>query len=395
MTQKKLIFLYPTQFLKKDFDRFGINFFLKKKLPIEIWNLTPFLNRNYYSLTKELLDLENNIEGFKIREFSQKNEIISSLSEENTNTIYFVFLDPNSLTRFIFNILSNRNLNWGFVQMSSYPTSQINFKNKLKLALKSPKMTVKKIVNIFEKIFVRQKLFYPKFIILGGTLSASAQNFNANKKTRIINTHQFNFDKYLEFKDKGFFDSQVPQFSYLVYIDEMVPYHLDNYHLGINIPNCEEQVYYKEINQLFKNIEYQTGKKVIILGYQKAKNLKINRDELFGNRKIIYDKTNELVKHCDCVIMHNSTAVSFPVIYKKPIIFVTSNNYIPTYNASITSLAYELGQDPLNISEPNSFNYICDINQTKYKQFYRKFINNKDDFKELKSYEIIYKELLS
>ena len=46
----------------------------------------------------------------------------------------------------------------------------------------------------------------------------------------------------------------------------------------------------------------------------------------FGDREIIQGKTLELVQGAWGVIAHNSTAISFPIIYNKPLILVTTED---------------------------------------------------------------------
>lgn len=393
MSKNKIIFLYPTQFLQKDYERFGVKYYLNNNVEIEIWNITPYLKKKYYLLTKNSNDLNFKLSQICHKIFSSKEEIIDSIRNEHKDTIFFVFINYDIRSRFIFTELDQSKLVWGFVEMSSYPISNIKIKDKLKLASINPMLIMQKFKNIYSNIIKKQNTPMPSFLILGGHHSASSQKSEINKKTKIIHTHQFNYDQYIELSKNKRVSDDIPLENYLAYIDEMVPHHLDNYHSGINMPNCNEEIYYQEINFLFKQIEKFTEKKIIILGYQKAKSLKINREKLFDGREIIYDKTNELIKYSDGVLMHNSTAVSFPVIYKKPIMFITSHNYVPTYNASIVSLAKELGQEATNITKLKNIRFNEEINLEKYDAFFKKFINSRNKDDQSKSYEIIYREL--
>ena len=58
-------------------------------------------------------------------------------------------------------------------------------------------------------------------------------------------------------------------------------------------------------------------------------------------------------------------------------------------------MASELGKDPINISNLGEIDFEKNINREKYDQFFRKYINNRKKIDNLRSYEIIYKELFT
>ena len=394
--KRKLVYLYENEFLKKDFERYGLKYYLKKNIIVEIWDLTPHLKKNYFKKIRLINDLDLSINNFVYKFFHKKDSIIAALNSESKSSIFISFLENSSDTQFIFTELNKINHYWGVLHMSSYPNQKLNFKEKIKLGIKNPNLIYKKFINkVLNNLDNYQFQHNPKFVILAGQKSKIPYQINSNTNIKNINVHNFNYDNFLDFYEKNFVDDSLPKYKYWAYIDEMVPYHSDMMHMGIAEPICEEDIYYEEINIFFNRIEKLTGIKILILGYQKAKYLKIDREKLFQGRKIIYDKTNESVKNSHGVLMHNSTAVSFPVIYKKNIIFLLSENYNLLYKKTILALASELGKDPINISNLGEIDFTKNINREKYDQFFRKYINNRKKIDNLKSYEIIYKELFT
>jgi hypothetical protein len=74
--------------------------------------------------------------------------------------------------------------------------------------------------------------------------------------------------------------------------------------------------------------------------------------ESFGNREIIYGKTGELVKASDGVITHYSTSYVFPILFNKPLLFITTNHMKPVKNGLYKRMqrrASELGKVAYNI----------------------------------------------
>ena len=49
---------------------------------------------------------------------------------------------------------------------------------------------------------------------------------------------------------------------------------------------------------------------------------------VFGRREIIYGNTVKLVKSAKLVLLHASTSISYAVLYKKPVIFMSCSAYL-------------------------------------------------------------------
>ena len=73
--RKNVVFLTDNIFLKKDFDRFGIEF-LSKKFNIQIFNLSKLTNPNFFKNLKKLSDQK--YKNFKIIESYQDLENVLS-----------------------------------------------------------------------------------------------------------------------------------------------------------------------------------------------------------------------------------------------------------------------------------------------------------------------------
>jgi hypothetical protein len=94
------------------------------------------------------------------------------------------------------------------------------------------------------------------------------------------------------------------------------------------------------------------------------------------------------------VLQHNSTAVNYSVIFKKPILFVTSKNYLLHYQESILALAKSLGKIPINISKYYHINnnepY---VDKKRYKSYYKRYIKDNNLNLKLTTYQALYKNL--
>ena len=103
---------------------------------------------------------------------------------------------------------------------------------------------------------------------------------------------------------------------------------------------------------------------------------------LFNNRRCFKYKTGQLVNDSEFVITHGSTSVSFAVLFKKPILFIFTDeikktHYHNTY-ASILALADELGSKIINVDDydKNNINLISSINCKKYEQYKYRYLTS-------------------
>jgi hypothetical protein len=107
--------------------------------------------------------------------------------------------------------------------------------------------------------------------------------------------------------------------------------------------------WYPKLASFFDALEGATGTIIEIAGHPMS-NFP-TKGPLFGRRRVAYNQTIEMVKGCSFVITRSSTAISFAVIYNKPVIFIYSNQLKKDKFAmsNIFSKAAMLGATPVNI----------------------------------------------
>ena len=72
---------------------------------------------------------------------------------------------------------------------------------------------------------------------------------------------------------------------------------------------------------------------------------------MIGKRKILYNKTAELIQNSNGVFLHNSTAVNFAILFKKPLFFLTSNHIKESWlHEGIYLMAKSLNKKVININ---------------------------------------------
>ena len=337
--------------------------------------------------------IENNIKNTKINISipQTKKEFFEIINNFNRNDVILInTLTFNLNNYFDFEKLDQKNIIWGEMNFLRYPPLQNKILDKIKLNCYYPHHIISKIINFYFfllKVFRFKSTFKPHFEMINNHTDAKFTN------TYKIKSHVWAYDDYLNYNNKkNENDKSIEGFinnNYILYVDENVPFHEDPFMHGYSKPLCKTQIFFDEINKFFNFIEKKFGKKVLIAGYPRS-NYKKN---YFDGRKIIYGNTISLVKNSQMVLMHNSTAVNYSIIYKKPIIFINSENYLLHYSLSIKALAQELNLTDVNIT--NDYNNIPTpfINIDRYNDYFKKYIKADFDNNEDRSYELFYKEL--
>lgn len=114
-------------------------------------------------------------------------------------------------------------------------------------------------------------------------------------------------------------------------------------------------------------IEKKYGCEVVIAAHPSS--LKYEERDFFCGRKVYYNRTAELISHSMGAITCNSTAISFPVIDKKPILIYTSNDIESKYSFFNTYLLPQLlDLEVVNIDDCSE-GYFRDVNMQKYEKY--------------------------
>jgi hypothetical protein len=193
-------------------------------------------------------------------------------------------------------------------------------------------------------------------------------------KSRSINVNSFDFDRFIS----TFKCSKIIKNKYCLFLDDYLPYHPD--FDMFNIRKIDADEYYNILNKCFKEIENKYSMEVIIAAHPKAEKYKTKNP--FNDRKIYFNKTAELTKFAEFTIAHCSTAISFSVLYMKPIIFLESNLLklvMPNIYQLIFSFSKTLGSTLINMDNFQFNNTsIQTIDQLKYIDYKYKYLTSKE-----------------
>jgi hypothetical protein len=157
-----------------------------------------------------------------------------------------------------------------------------------------------------------------------------------------------------------------------------------------------EKIWYYKLNKFFDKIEELFKLKVVIALHPKSEVTKLNKCT-FNGRRLFIGKTQDLIKYCKFAITVGSTAVSYAVIWKKPVLYIFSKESKKDYSADryhdylksfLDSKRVDI--DNTNIKKKDLINY--NLNTKKYLLYKKNYISLKKN--SLPNYKIFYNEFI-
>lgn len=396
---RKIIFLCESYYNDYDYSKLGIDFWKKKGYCVEVWCLAGIIHsgvkgekRNdmiyfscYRALTVQLLKERKSIFFDCLSAITSKNIMIRALIALMHIRSYLFFRDPilknsdiedkNSksfCTRMLKKIKRE-----GVLSLLEYLTEHLLYRGKKNLVL-----------LISNCIFFVDK---PKIVFLSAVKN-SLDLPQCYKKCHIEYLHAWDYEKYLIEESKNNIDV-ITKKKYIVYIDEANVNHPDyQYSKRENeyAQDENEKKYYDSIGELFSYLEGIYECPVIIAAHPRAD---YSGNE-YGSRRIIKNKTLELVKNSILVLTMRSTAINFVILYKIPFILVcddiTLKNMgcrkgIESWEEYFQIEAYNFSRGIGKLKEINR--YICMPDNKTYERYKREYIISERDNKNISYWE--------
>jgi hypothetical protein len=408
--QNSLVVLYPYVFGEFLEDLYQLEIF-KKAMEVKVWDLSLLFNAKaagkLYSkqspkanVTRIKTTLGFILELLRLRKkYTQDTLIIFDELDGATPKSLFFKLIANLLlsskrTKFV------EFLNPG-VPIVQY--SQMNHQKRSKsfpLAMRKADITSFKEFTIRISQFTSKKILkiWPsmnRFILIAG--SDYEEYFKgelANKRLNLIRGHSHDFSRHLVNRATDSNLENQTAVGKIVYLATSTPTFSGDSSVTGRRSNWTSEKWYPSLRKYFDLLENETGRKVIILGHYKS-NFS-DYDPIFGNRRVIYGKTIEMIKSCDLVISLGSTATSFAAVFHKPVQFIYSDELEAdsATMGNMMEMSRILGMECLNIDiVQNVGQPICQVNYAKYEEFVSRLLSYKAE--SLTNPEIIMKRFFS
>lgn len=309
---KKIIFFVSESFNQRDFDRFGIELLETNGFEVEIWEFTPIINYHGY---KEL-GIKNCVKFKQHKLLFTKTQAHAEMEKLDKETFVICLIPyPN----FVYHMISQYKINYAIFLANALPV--VREKRMLLARIKHTlQLTPRKLfAYIFGKLFILIDGIPPPTLILAGGERSLKLQLSFSKESEVLWTHALDYDIYMKHSDMIHNKDK----RQAVFLDEDLPFHDDYINLGIKKRIARPEEYYPLLKSFFETLEKTHAVKVVIAAHPRSRYEEY--PDCFGGRPVIKGNTAELVANASFVISHCSTAINFAVLFRKPIIFVTTN----------------------------------------------------------------------
>ena len=375
----------------RDYGRLGVDIVKNNGFEVEIWDLTPVIYEEAYRVIKVSDPIDYKHINCKL--FLSKGELYREIKKIGKDSLVITIFGIDYKTYFLYKELSKSGILYALFHANTIPLygntiSNYIANNRNRLILFLNRIKQINISKLKKYIFSRipkclLKIQPPVFILAGGSQTISNYKPLIGKNTKIIWGHTLDYDLYLEDLQK-LSNNEHKRKKYAVFIDGYWPFYPDYVRMNVKPPVSPEN-YYPLLCGFFSKIEKETGFDVIIAAHPRS-NYEEHPD-YFGGRKTIRGKTKELIRDSEFVLMHYSTSVNFAVLYKKPVIFFTTNE-MEHFNIDanhIRAYSSELNKSFMNISNDYKIDWEKELkidgkSYADYKEKYIKRRNTEDKF---------------
>ena len=229
---------------------------------------------------------------------------------------------------------------------------------------------------------------YASSIVFGGRASLNQQD-NVGPTTKAILAHAMDYETV---RRRGLSPTES---NTAVFIDQNLPFFRDGRAFG-DEPRHVAVPYFTTLDRFFSEIERRFGLDVVIAAAPSADYRA--HPEAFGGRQVIYGQTPELVAKSRLVIGHRSTAMSYAVIFHKPVQIVTTEAIYGLYSQVFTvdTFAKEFGRPLLMIDQPQAIDFgnFFDLDRAAYDRYFDRYIKMNES-RDAPLWEIVYGDLVA
>jgi len=368
----KIIFLAPLPARQSVFRRFFLDYLNEKGFVCEYWDTS--------SIFSYKLDLKEDVMCCRTRKVASLTALWKKLrGEDSSRTIVIPQISPSLRTYLVRSLLGFLGFKTAFFGTGYLPTKSTKSRGLVRRILRGGRMILieGKGISVLSVMLLKVLSFVGRSLRFDVVFTAGqyASELHRGEASELVHIHHPDIDAV----QKSRTEKQLVEERYCVFLDQSLPFHPD-----WNIHQCKTvnpEKYYKKLEGLFYEVERINPVKVVIAQHPKS----VYTEDVFGGRAKEIGKTKDLVKNAEVVFAHTSTAISFAIIYRKPLCLLTYSELreVHPFMVGIMQQTKEILRCAiLDLDEDNEL----DISTLKvfhkgYEEYYRQYLSVGDKSK--------------
>lgn len=360
---KKIVYICYIPLTDKVEQNFFIDALLQKHILVEYWDIT--------ELYFPGLHINGTIERDYIKKIVSFKALRHHLSSENLDdTLFIPIIIYEYRVLKLFRLLTRYKCRLGFfARYGIANTSGESITQRIVAAMKNPLLIIKYSKGLISRL-AKKTGFVKEYDVVFAAGNSVIEHYAKKPQTEIVPVNYIDYDDYLLARNR---DEKIIQEPYCVFLDQFLGLHPDDQIVGEKaIPDIA--AYYDALNSLFDFLEQTYSVRVAIAAHPKAH----YENNPFSHRSIYYHKTAILTRYAQCAIAHGSTSIIFAVVYKKPLLLVSMNDFRASLLKGMHNFARDLHVNIYGIDTEDLITKVAlqPVNENAYRRYISTYLTS-------------------
>lgn len=351
---KKIIYIKYSPLTRKVYEDYCMGVLLANGYEVEYWDVTKM-----FGIKLNDFESYNPQNGLVIEKIDSYQEMNSHLKEKE-NSFFISMMTCCIGQAKMLRLMTKHHCKMAFWGPDPVYIPQKSISNKV-YGITLRKIKTKLGNELMKLLFKTGYLCYYDFrfnVGLKGFWSIGVLDGALLKKSQVIDINSSDYSNYNYSCFK-----RIVKNDYIVFIDQYLPFHPDFAIMGTS--TLPASSYYDSLNNFFAKIEKKFNMPIVIAAHPKS--LRYKEEDFFDGRKVYFGMTGPLVKDASLVLAHDSTAIGYAIMARKPIALMESSlmkSYLPRTVLKIRDFSSRFSLPLVNLDNASSILNVMQIKLT-------------------------------
>jgi len=378
-----VIYISNCQLTDKVSADWHIDFLIERSVAVEYWDIVALVREQHAER-----DAQNPDWLRRLRSFAEVESLLRR--PDYRRALYVMLLTYGGKATRIFRLLSKYDCRMVSFASGMLPSDPAFTWRKIIAWLATPDRLLREIIGRFRASALRKLNLVRPFAVTFAAGNVALRT--PHHSLRVVPINFFDYDRYVKLQASA--TPRILRDRYAVFLDINLPYHSDLTLTGYRHIDAAE--YFRSMGRFFGLLEQAHGLRIVIAAHPRAS----YDPGVFGGRRLLRLHTAELVRDAEFVLSHTSTAMSYAVLFAKPIIFIYTRGMAEAYEhwfvRQIRCFADYLGAPNYNVDEIDDPGQVCvrPLSSSDYQRYKYDFLTSHAS-ERTPTEEIVWRELTS